>query len=202
MFLLPSVRIELLLEIAVLIEQAHAHQVEQRIARCLQVIARQHPQAARVNREAIEQSVLHREVRYLHGGIGARRQIRIQNFAGPPVQRQKAGVGRRALESGLLHAAQQHHGVVVGRLPDRRIQTAEDRAQRMVPAPHQVQAQFRQALQGRRQCRTNHQFPEWTNLEGHNQRSVIHQNSKAVAAFRGSGGESLFRARRPAFALS
>ncbi len=61
-FLLPAVRIQGLLEIALLVGKPDAVQCKITIARRLHVVAREQSQAAGVDLHAIEQSVLHRKI--------------------------------------------------------------------------------------------------------------------------------------------
>src|SRR3954453_23436545 len=60
---LPVVRIELLPEVALAIEEPHRHQWDAEIRRGFQVIARKHSEAARVDGEALVEPELAREVR-------------------------------------------------------------------------------------------------------------------------------------------
>ena len=71
--LLPAIRIERLLQVALLVQQTHADQRNRAIAGGLQVIAGKHAQSAAINRHAFHQPVLHRKIRdqAIVGWLGA-----------------------------------------------------------------------------------------------------------------------------------
>jgi hypothetical protein len=60
--LLPALRVERLVEVALVVQDADADQRDAQVAGALEVVAGQHPQAAGVDRQALVQPELHREV--------------------------------------------------------------------------------------------------------------------------------------------
>ena len=168
-FLLPSVGIERLPEIPALVQQSQAHQRKDRVAGRLEMIAGKHAQTAGVDRHAIQQPVFHRKVGHQHArGVRALRgHVGVQSFAGAAVQRQIPGVPRGSLQGFLWNAPQHHHGVVVRRLPVGRVQPAEYRALRVMPAPHQVEAQLGQPAERRGERWLDQEFLKGTNLKRH-----------------------------------
>ncbi len=66
-FLLPARWIQVLLEVSLLVEQAHTHQRHTQIAGRFQMIAGEHTQASGKNRQALGQAELRREIGHQHG---------------------------------------------------------------------------------------------------------------------------------------
>ena len=150
-FLLEAVAIEMLLEIALVVEQADGHERHGQAAGALDVVAGEHAQAARVDRHRFVQAEL-------GGEIGDRPRAEDAGFAGTP------GVARVVqvfLEPamGLVDARVEHHlgrplGELLGRhlgehddrivvdlSPLDRIQVAKQVDDFRVPAPPQVRGQ-------------------------------------------------------------
>ena len=102
-FLLPAVGVQVLAEIAELIEQRHADERQVEIARRLHVIARKHAEAAGIDRQAFGESVLGGEVgdqlAVRFGRLPAPlAHVRVEALAGQLILRDIARIGRRALQ--------------------------------------------------------------------------------------------------------
>ena len=78
--LLPARRVQILPEIALLIEQPHAHQRHAQVAGRFQVVARQHPQAAGEDGQALGQPEF-------GGEVGHQQSVRTPEGALAPAQR-------------------------------------------------------------------------------------------------------------------
>ena len=74
---LPAVLVQRLAQVALLVEQSDANEGQIEVRGGFQVIARQHPQAARVNRQALGQAVLHRKIGDQLLGLGRRRSVHV-----------------------------------------------------------------------------------------------------------------------------
>src|SRR5207248_10492744 len=101
------------------------------------MITGQQPQTPRVNLLAIEQSVFHREVRDLWRGLGASdwMEVGVVPLASALVQRNETRIGGCFIKLLLRHSAEQLDRIVVRFLPERGIQTAKQRADRVIPTP-------------------------------------------------------------------
>ena len=75
LFLLPAVDVEVLLEIALVVEQPDGHQRHAQAAGALDVVAREHAQAAGIDRHRLVDAELQREIGHRlgaeHAGVGA-----------------------------------------------------------------------------------------------------------------------------------
>ena len=150
--LLPAVGVDLLGEIALRVEEAHADERQPQIAGRLAVIARQDAQAAGVDRQRLVQAEFGREVgdqaiRLL--GVrpripGHRRRIHVGVERGHDrlVARQVGRIGRRRIELALAHQAQELDGVVVDLRPQMRVNALEKILGSRIPAPPQVVCQI------------------------------------------------------------
>ncbi len=91
LLLLPAVGIERLAEIALRVQQADADQRDSQVAGALEMIAGQHPQAARVDRQALVQPELGREIRHRPGpqdrGVHRPPAIGVLQVLGQPAER-------------------------------------------------------------------------------------------------------------------
>jgi hypothetical protein len=94
-------------------------------------------------------------------------QVGIHNLARVAVEREESRIGGGALQRGLLDLAQHQNRVMTAAFPGHGVQTKEDRADGVVPTPHQVETQLGQPLQGRGKRRPNDEFLERTNLKSH-----------------------------------
>ena len=143
--LLPAVGVELLAEVALLVEEAHAHQRDAEAAGRLEVVAGQDPEAAGVLGQRLGDAELGREV-------GHRPQRRVPGLepAGPldvalllavdlVHEREEPRVLDHGLEPVPPDRPQQADGIVVGHLPALRVQPAEQIPGVVVPGPPQVE---------------------------------------------------------------
>ena len=133
------------------------------------MIAGKHAQAAGVDRHAVQQAVFHGEVGHQHvrlsRALGG--HVGVQSFAGAAVQRQVARIPRGSFQRFLRNAPQHHDRVVIRCFPDDRVQPAEDCALRVMPAPHQIQAELGQPAERRGNRRLDQEFLKGTNLKRH-----------------------------------
>ena len=151
--LLPAVGVEALAEVAVAVEQAHAHQRHAQVARRLEVVAGQDAQAARVLGDGLGDAELGREVghqaeRAVAAGLEPALAVQVAlelaaDLAQEPLEPGVAGQGVQALAG---DQAQQADGVVDARVPQVVVDPAEQVAGLVVPRPSEVERQF---LQGR-----------------------------------------------------
>ncbi len=171
---LPSVRVQVLFEIALLIQQPHADQSEIGVAGGLQIVARKDAEAAGIDLHGLEQSVLHREIR--HADAAGRRLLRhvfVELAAGGLVLGHVARVGRRLLQGLLRHPPQHQHRIAAALLPHHRIEAAEDRADGLLPAPEKIEGKFAEPRQLRRKSRTHKEFFDRADMIGHAETSMI-----------------------------
>ena len=116
------------------------------------MIAREDAQTTGVDRQALGQPELGREVAHARtdaglGGIGVQVPGQLSSSACklPPIPRITGG----PVEPHLIGGPQQEHRVVIGGLPTGRVQPPEQSGRLMVPGPTQVEGQIVE----RRQCR-------------------------------------------------
>ncbi len=107
-FLLPSVGIEELAEIALLIEQPEADQGIVLVAGRFQMVAGENAEAAGIDRQALGEAVFGGEIgdQFAVGGRGGLAHARVVGGAGGAIQGQVAGIGGGLLQRGLGNAAQ------------------------------------------------------------------------------------------------
>jgi hypothetical protein len=120
-FLLPPVRREVLVEVALLVQQSDAEQRHAELARGLEVIPREDAEPARVDRQGLGQAELQREIRdertrrrtvlLLVPGPGAR-DVGAESGDHRVQLREEGLILRQAVEPLLRHAPQHQHGVV------------------------------------------------------------------------------------------
>ncbi len=184
--LLPAIRIEGLLQVALLVQQTHADQRNGAIAGGLQVVAGKHAQSAAIDRHAFHQPVLHRKIRDqpVVGWLGAF-QIAGIAVASPAIGRQKSGIRGRAFQRGLRHPSQHQDRIVAAIPPQRRIQPAEQGSDRVVPTPQHVVGKIAHASDGRRQRGPDKEFLNRLNLKGHGltSDSQIYHRARAAPHF-------------------
>ena len=168
---LPPVGAQVLLQVARLVQQTDSHQVQPRVAGRFQVIPRQDAQPARIDRERLDQPVLHRKVRHQHRlpawALGLLRHVFVKRPARLAVHRQVHPVRRRFVQRRLRQPAQHRHRIVAARSPQARVEPAERCANRVIPRPQQVHAQLAQPRERRWECRTNDELPDRMNLKRH-----------------------------------
>ena len=142
--LLPAVGGEVLAEVALLVEEPHAHEGHAEVARALQVVGGEDAEAARVDRQALGEAVLGGEVGderpLLEAPVppGRLAQVGAQALEGPVVVGEEALVPGQGLEALLGDRAQHQHRVLVGAVPEVPVEAAEHDPQVVVPGPEQV----------------------------------------------------------------
>src|SRR6185312_14190340 len=126
-------------------------------------------ETARINRQAFGEPILSREV-CDHFAVTRRPRIfhvRIEALAGKLVLRDEARVRRHLFERGLRNAAQHHDRVIAGVFPQRRLETAEQRANGRLPCPQDVIRQLLHPPELWRERRTNDEFTNGMNVGWH-----------------------------------
>ena len=131
---LAAVGPQRLAEVPAVVEQAHAHQRHAEVGRRLQVVARQDPQAARVERDAGVEPELEREVGHEHVPRLGRgrpqpaglRGVRVEPAGHPGHHGHEALVGRRGVQLLLRQAPQQRDRVVAEPLPGLGVEPGEE----------------------------------------------------------------------------
>ena len=136
-FFLPAVASQALTKISVAIEQPDSDERHTQIARGFQVIAREHPQPAGIERQRVVYAVLCAEV---CDGIFARdllfgvrfpgalvRHVSIETFGEPPHTLAIVRVTRHLHQAKLRDFRQQASRVVLALFPDRRIEVTKQR---------------------------------------------------------------------------
>jgi len=150
LFLLPALAIQVLPEVALAVEQAHSDERNVEIGRALDVIARQHPQAARVNRQRLVQpefgrKISHRTrpqnpgVRRAPGAIGA--QILLLAAIGVIDAAVQDQFARALLQFRQGEFGQQSDRVVIQLPKTYRVQVAEQAGRIVIPAPPKITCQ-------------------------------------------------------------
>jgi hypothetical protein len=152
---LVAVAVERLVEVALPVQQADRHELEPEVARRLAVIAREHPEAARVIGKALVKAVLRAEVRDEVAGleVGARRIVARLALVGVEAPEdlvvlvEEVVVGGGAVERGLVDAAQEQTRVAADGVPQALVEHLEEAPGGPVPAEAQVRGELPQALQ-------------------------------------------------------
>ena len=159
-FLLPAGLVEVLAEIALLVEKSDAHDRHAEVARGLQVVAGQDAQAAGEDGEAFGQAELGGKVR---GQAAVDRLVRAlipAGFAGDvfvelpgdPVQvGHERVVSRRGFQALLVDGTQHADRIVAARLPEVAVEPPKQLDGVVVPAPVQVVGDSPQGLECGRQ---------------------------------------------------
>ena len=153
--LLPALARERLLEVAVHVQQADAHQRDAQVAGGLEVVAGQDAEAAGVLRQHGGDAELRGEVGDGAGGVGAR--LALVPAVGAEVAVEVGLGGVQPLHEGVVvgqlapavarHGTQQAHRVVLDGVPDLGVDCREDVLGRRVPGPPQIARQVRQRHQ-------------------------------------------------------
>jgi len=140
---LAAVGPQRLAEVPVGVQQADADQRHAEVGRRFQVVAGEHPESARVQRDAGVQPELEREVGDQHvagvievGEPGGGAQIPVQPLGDASDLGDIALVGCGGVQPGLGHAAQQGGGVARHLLPQLDIEGRTGRAPRRAPGHH------------------------------------------------------------------
>ena len=119
--LLPAIRVQILVKVAFLVEQAHADQWYAQVAGGFQVVAGQNAQSAGIDLQRFGEAKLHRKVgdqriiaRFLILARVPRRaaHIVVQTLLRPPQLADKTIVGCQLYQAFLSHSPQHHDRVV------------------------------------------------------------------------------------------
>ena len=162
--LLPAFRGDALMEIALRVHEPDADERNAEVARLLAVIAREHAEAAGVDRQRLMERELGREVRDrpLRVRVAvlpprvARAPRVVQRLDGRVVHRQKPLVLRREVEHLLRNQPEHQHRVVRGLPPERVVELAEHFAGLRVPGPPEIGRQFGKPAQAFGDRRSGH----------------------------------------------
>ena len=159
-FLLPAIRIEVLVEITALVQQADADEGQAEVAGGLEMIAGEDAEAAGIVGDALRQSEFRGEVGDAQfPGLGVRHrepagggEVLVQ-IRGRAVHLGQEGLVRgEFVEAFLIDAAQKQPRVMSALLPQVGIEHAEEFDGGVMPGPSQVQRELVQALEARRQA--------------------------------------------------
>ena len=151
---LPAVAADALAEVRLPVEQAHRHQRQPQVGRALQVVAREHAQAARIDGQRFVDAELRRKVRdradAQRPGVdrapGARRaQVVAQLAVGAVDPRAQRGVAREIVEALRREAGQHRDGIVVRRPERLGVEVPKQLDDVRVPGPPQVPRQLGRA---------------------------------------------------------
>ena len=143
---LHAVAVHDLREVTLAVEQPDGDEIQPLVAGRLAVVAREHAEPTRVDREPVVEAVLGAEIRD-QGRIVDRRRLHIgvehaEHFG---VARAEPGVGRRAVQGGLVEATQQQARIAARLRPERRVEFLEQRPGGAMPAEKQVVGEVREA---------------------------------------------------------
>ena len=158
---LPSVGVEALAEVALLVQQSHPHQRDAQLGGALEVVARQHAQAARVDRQRLGQAELGAEIRdprAVGGAVVVRPpraagEVVLQLVVGAAELGHEPGVPTARIEPLLADLPEHGDGVVTGAFPQVGVEAAEHIADLPAPGPAEVHGQLNQTGQVLRQRR-------------------------------------------------
>ena len=158
-FLLPAVGRDPLAEVALRIHEADADERHAEVARFLAVIAGEHAEAAGIDRQRLVQRELGAEVRDHLLRVGARVRVppgpagrrrrarRIERRNAASYEREKSGVGCRALER---RPASMRFSIITGlcaRLPPQAVVEPAKHLARRIPGPPEIARELTQTRQ-------------------------------------------------------
>ena len=150
---LLAAAVDALMEIAVPIQQPHGDERQPQIARGLAVVAGEHAQAARVDREALVPAVLGAEVGDQVALLepvaeaGAAAEVGVERRQDSPVLVDEARVRRRMLEDALIDGAQEQPRAAFDLAPQHGIELAEQLPERRIPAEPEIPGEIVEPLQ-------------------------------------------------------
>jgi hypothetical protein len=153
--------VDALMKIAVAVEQPHGHERQVQVARRLAMVAREHAEASRVDREALVPAVLGAEIRDEVALLepvarhGLCPEVLVERRDDAAVLLEETLVGRRVIEDALIHGAQEQPRTRLDLAPELRIELAEELAQGRVPAEPEVLREIVEPLERRRNLRRN-----------------------------------------------
>ena len=151
---LAPLEIDLLVEVAEAVGQAHAHQGEAQVAGGLEVVAREDAQPARVERQALVDAELGGEVGHtpvvelVVVGVGRGVHVGAEAVVGLAQRREVDLVGGQGAKPRLVDAGQQGQGVVAHLVPAGGVHVAEHVTRLGIPGPPEVAGQVPKGGQG------------------------------------------------------
>src|SRR6516225_1439444 len=161
--LLPARLVEILPEVALLIEQADTHQRNPEVARGLQVVPRQDAESARKDGQALGKAKLRREIGdeglFRHGATlllepgDLALKVRLQVRGHSMQVSQERIVAGGGFELFLLNNSQHKYGIMARGLPQVGVEPAEQLDAFVAPGPTQVVGDASKAFKWRRQRR-------------------------------------------------
>ena len=160
-FFLPAVVGHALAEVALRIHEADADERQAEVGGFLAVIAGQHAEAARVDRQRLVQRELRGEIRDAAAAEHRRalapprmrhRPRLVEAEDGLVVGLQKFGIGGGVGETLRRDLLQHPHRVVGGRPPQRVIEPAKHLPRAIVPAPPQIERELMKTMQAMREA--------------------------------------------------
>ena len=165
---LPAVGIEDLAEIPFRVGEADADQRQTEVARGLQVVSREHAQAARVDGKALVEAVLHREVgdaraACVREGLAEppfALHVALQRLPGRLQVTRKRVVPRKFVESCLIDQRQELYRVAVHLFPKVRIDADEKLVRHGGPRPPKVVGDFAQTFDSGGKARDDCEAPQ------------------------------------------
>ncbi len=150
---LLAAAVDALVEIAVPIQQAHGDERQIQIAGRLAVVAREHAQAARVDRKALVPAILGAEVRDEVALLepvakcGRAAEVVVERRQDASILVDEALVRRRMVEDALIDGAQEQARAPFDLAPERGIELAEELPERRVPAEPEILREIVEPLQ-------------------------------------------------------
>jgi hypothetical protein len=150
---LLAVAIDDLMKIALPVQQADGHERQIQVAGGLAVIACEHAQAARIDRETLVPTVLGTEIGdqvvalepVLRRRLGA--QVVVERGDDPAVLVDERRVARRVIEDALIDGAQKQPRTALDLAPQHGVELAEQLAERRVPAEPEIPREIVEPLQ-------------------------------------------------------
>ena len=167
--LLPAVGIERLPEVALLVEQAHRDKRQTQVAGRFEMVAGEHAEAARVDRQTLREPELHTEIGDTYVGLVrmgaqepgvARLQVGVEAAADAVELRQERFVLRCVLQALLSDAAQHAYGIVAGLFPELGIEAIEQVDGLGIPRPAEIVSNITQPRAETRAEKARHETNE------------------------------------------
>ncbi len=156
---LNAVVVDRLLEVALPVKQAYGDEIHALVARCLAMVAGEHTQAARIDREALVESILGAEVgdqRRIGGSW--RRDVIVERLQRLRITPEIGRILRRLIERLLADASKEQSRIALGLLPQLGIKVFEQRARRPVPPEKQVASQLGESRKRFRNYRNDFKY--------------------------------------------
>ena len=173
-FLLPACGIQVLAEVALLIEQADADQGHAQIAGGFQVVSGKDAEAAGEYGDAFGQAEFRGEIgddRILRAAVsfaeprGFALHVAVKIFEHSFEVSDEGFVGGGVFQALLVDGPQHAHGIVAACFPEVAVEPSEQRDRVVVPGPAQVVGQVAQAFEGRRKFWDDCESVSW--CDGH-----------------------------------